>query len=289
MGWYLKSYWQAVRACRRLGVPILVRGDSQLQKGRSWIKRLVKEVAYPVLLRRFDGFLIVGQRAKEYLLHYGVPEKRMFFSPHCVDNAWFRGMADRAVTEAQKLRNEMACERDAVRLLFVGKLTVGKRPLDVIDAAHRLGARAIPAACGFVGDGELATSVEHKAKMMGVRATMFGFRNQSEMPAIYRASDILVLPSESESWGLVVNEAMACGVPVVVSDGVGCGPDLAIPGETGEVYSVGDVVELSDSIERLKCRLGSIELSESLAAKMAVYSVERAADGVVAAARAAGA
>ena len=90
MGWHLLSYWQAIRACRRRGMPVLVRGDSHLGTPRSLPKRLVKEGLHRWLVRRFDGFLYVGRRNRDYLLHYGVDPDRLFFAPHFVDNAWFR-------------------------------------------------------------------------------------------------------------------------------------------------------------------------------------------------------
>ena len=92
-GWYLKSYWQAVRACRMNKVPVLVRGDSQLNTERSFLKRAVKQVTHRKALRHFDGCLSVGRRNREYLLHYGVPADRIFFVPHFVDNEWFAARA----------------------------------------------------------------------------------------------------------------------------------------------------------------------------------------------------
>src|SRR5260221_3257269 len=99
-GWGLRSYSQAAQACRRLGVPVLVRGDSQLGGRRNLAVRLAKAVVFPHLLRRFDGFLYVGQRHREYLLHYGAPADRMFFSPHCVDNDVFAAASADALRKA---------------------------------------------------------------------------------------------------------------------------------------------------------------------------------------------
>jgi hypothetical protein len=98
-GWYLKSYWQAVRACRRNRVPVLVRGDSQLRMECSRLKRWSKRCLYRVAFRQFDGFLTVGKRNREYLLYYGVPEERLFSAPHFVDKrlVWIaRGYGTRA-------------------------------------------------------------------------------------------------------------------------------------------------------------------------------------------------
>ena len=97
-GWALRSYWQAAGRAGACGVPVLVRGDSQLGSQRNGALRVAKALAFSRLLRRFDGFLYVGQSNREYLLHYGVPADRLFFSPHCVDNDAFAAAQQRHST-----------------------------------------------------------------------------------------------------------------------------------------------------------------------------------------------
>src|SRR5205814_354948 len=161
--------WQGVRACRRAKVPVLVRGDSQLATPRSLATRLAKELTYGMLLRQFDGFLVVGNRNREYLAHYGVRPDRVFLAPHFIDNKWFGA-----------------------------------------------------------------------------------FKNQTQLPGCYVSADVLVLPSDGgETWGLVVNEAMACGLPVVVSDAVGCGPDLIEEGRTGFSFRCRDTIHLAQRLSLL--------------------------------------
>ncbi len=108
-----------------------------------------------------------------------------------------------------------------------------------------------------------------------------GFQNQTELPAWYAAADVLVLPSDGgETWGLVVNEALACGTPAVVSDAVGCAPDLALdrdPGRTGAVFAVGDPAALADAVERLQPHLGTDALLASIAAVSSAHAPEAAA------------
>ncbi len=228
-GWGVKSYWQAVRACRRRGVPVLIRGDSQLAERRRLPVRLLKEVVYPRLLRSFDGFCYVGRRNHDYLRHYGLPEDRLFFSPHCVDNDSFAAKA-----EAERRSRDVGGPKS---VLFAGKLVERKRPLDLIRALALAATRGCRAEAVFAGAGELEDSLRREAARSGVRATFLGFQNQSRMPSIYAAADLLVLPSDhQETWGLVVNEAMACGLPAVVSDAVGCGPDLIEARCTGAVF-----------------------------------------------------
>ena len=267
-GWALRSYWQAVRACRRRGVPVLVRGDSQLGSQRNSAVHLAKALAFSHLLRRFDGFLYVGQRNREYLLHYGVPAERLFFSPHCVDNDAF-AIASSGIRRLEGRR----------RVLFVGKLIGRKHPVDLLHAVARL--RDKPLQIAFAGSGELEPELRKIAAASSVHADFMGFVNQSELPAVYASADVLVLPSDGqETWGLVVNEAMACGIPAVVSDAVGCGPDLIEPGLTGVTFPLGDVAALASAIENVLSF--DAELTRRhLAAKMALYSPARAATAIV--------
>lgn len=276
-GWALRTYWQAVQACRRLGVPVLVRGDSQLGSQRRRAVRLAKSVLFPWLLRRFDGFLYVGQRNRAYLEHYGVPADRLFFSPHCVDNDAFARASAEARAAAPPRR-----PGDRRRLLFVGKLIGRKHPADLVRAAALV--PGFPVEVAFAGAGELEGPLRQIAVDAGVDATFLGFRNQSELPAAYAAADLLVLPSDGlETWGLVVNEGMACGVPAVVSDAVGCGPDLVDPGRTGAIFPLADVPGLAAAITSV-LGLDPAEVRRHLADKMNRYSPRAAAVAIVEAA-----
>ncbi|NDB75533.1 MAG: glycosyltransferase, partial [Verrucomicrobia bacterium] len=120
----------------------------------------------------------------------------------------------------------------------------------------------------------------------GVPAHFVGFKNQSELPPFYAAADFLVLPSVSETWGLVVNEAMACGLPAIVSETVGCAPDLVTEGETGFTFPTGSEAGLMASLRRCveQCRAGH-DFRPALAARMQVYSVEAAVAGLLQAVR----
>lgn len=280
-GWALRTYWQAVQACRRAGVPVLARGDSQLVGPRTGAVRLAKAMAFRGVLRRFDGFLYVGQRNRDYLLHYGAPSQRLFFSPHCVDNDAFK-IASEAAGHNPLGRKQ----GQARRVLFVGKLIERKRPFDLLRAAARLAADGNPVDVAFAGSGDQQDALAAAAAASGVRAQFHGFVNQSELPGIYAAADVIVLPSDGrETWGLVVNEAMACGVPAVVSDAVGCGPDLVEPGVTGAVFPLGDEAALADGIAKV-LSFDRGRTRQALAQRMETYSPARAAQGIAGAASA---
>jgi glycosyltransferase involved in cell wall biosynthesis len=276
MGWSVKSYWQAVRACRRRNVPVLIRGDSQLAQRRPLPLRLAKELVYPRLLRSFDGFLYVGRRNRDYLRHYGLPEERLFFSPHCIDNDSFALRAGN-----QTRHDEPRGAAGTKFVLFVGKLVERKRPFDMIRALALLGAQGFRATAVFVGSGELEDSLRREASNNGVATIFHGFQNQSRLPSLYAAADLLVLPSDhQETWGLVVNEAMACGVPAVVSDAVGCGPDLIEAGSTGAVFPLGNISALAEAIQATLA-LEPSSVRRHLSKKMAAYSPASAARGII--------
>jgi glycosyltransferase involved in cell wall biosynthesis len=277
-GWGVKTYWQAVMACRRRNVSVLIRGDSQLPARRRPALRLAKELVYPRLLELFDGFLYVGRRNRDYLRHYGLAERRLFFSPHCVDNDSF---ASRAEAERQARRDRGGGEAAPKSVLFAGKLVERKRPFDVIRALALAAGQGCRAEAVFVGAGELEDSLRREAASSGVPAIFHGFQNQSRMPSLYAAADLLVLPSDhQETWGLVVNEAMACGVPAVVSDAVGCGPDLIDAGRTGAVFPLGNTTALAGAI-RSTLALETSLVRRYLSEKMADYSPAAAARGII--------
>jgi glycosyltransferase involved in cell wall biosynthesis len=277
-GWGLKSSVQAVWAAKRLGMPVLVRGDSQLQTPRSTFKRWGKELLYPRLLRVFDAALYVGERSRAYYEHYRYPAERLFFSPHCVDNDWF---AQRATPQARaELRGALGIGDEERVVLFAGKLQPFKRAGDVVKASAVLARQGLPVRVLVAGSGETAESLRASAADLGVKLHLLGFQNQSQMPAAYAAADALMLPSEHETWGLVCNEALACSRPIIVADAVGCAEDLASDGEVGSVFRTGDVEAAAVELER---KLRSPPSPSAFGQRCRDYSLAAAADGVIAA------
>jgi len=281
LGWHLRPYWQAIRACRRHGVPVFVRGDSQLNTKRSLPLRAAKELVYRWVMRQFDGFLYVGKRNLEYLRHYGAPREKCFFTPHFVDNGRFREQSAMTAIERQEVRSSLGASHGELLILSVGRLVDMKRPLDIIRAAYILKSTGPAARVAFVGAGPLEKEIRFKAQTLGVPVTLAGFRNQSELPRIYAAADIFVLSScAEETWGLVVNEAMACGVPAVVSDAAGCSEDLIVSGKTGEIYPMGDLPRLALAIAKTAGMRETPGSREELQKTMSVYSLETSLEGI---------
>jgi glycosyltransferase involved in cell wall biosynthesis len=282
-GWQVKCYRQAVTACRAAGIPVVVRGDSQLRSPRSWFKRLAMEFTHRWLLKKFDGFLAVGRRNREYLDHFGARSDQIILVPHFVDNQWFAMQAAVARPRRMEMRKNWGVGEDVFVALFVGKFQAKKRPLDLIHALRLLQAQH-QTNCGphimavFVGSGALENKLRAYADDLQLNVHFAGFKNQSALPSYYTAADALVLPSDGgETWGLVVNEAMACGLPAVVSDAVGCGPDLIEEGLTGYVFPMGDILTLASSLAKMAAlKKHGHDFSPALAAKLRIYSIENA-------------
>jgi glycosyltransferase involved in cell wall biosynthesis len=248
-GWYSKTLVRALFACRRLRVPVLYRGDTHLESGPYGWRRPLWAAKTWLMLRMFDGYLSPGARVDRYLDAFGIPAHRVFRVPHAVDNDWFARSSAAFQQPASRAaaRRAAGIDPDAFVVLFAGKLVDRKRPLDVIRAAARTTPRA---AVLVAGAGALENAMRAEAARLGVDLTLLGFLNQTEMGRAYAIADCLALPSDrSETWGLVVNEALATGLPVVVSDAVGCAPDLVRDRDTGRLHRLGDVVQLAASLD----------------------------------------
>jgi glycosyltransferase involved in cell wall biosynthesis len=211
----------------------------------------VKEPVYRWFVPRFDGYLVVGARARNYLLHYGARPDRCFDVPHAVDNAFFASRAEEARHDRSEHRARFGLPDESVVFLFVGKLADDKNPEGFVRAVASAAARCTGVWGLVIGDGPLRAETERVAESLGAPVRFAGFQNQSQMGAAYAVGDVLVVTSRHETWGLVVNEAMACGLPALVSRGVGCAEDLILSGDTGEVFDVDDGERLASLIARL--------------------------------------
>jgi glycosyltransferase involved in cell wall biosynthesis len=276
LGWYLKSFIQAAWSCRKLGIPVMVRGDNHLLEPRGRMKKLAKSMVYPVSLRVFDAALYVGERSREYFQHYRYPSRQLFFAPHGVDETIFLNATNNGA--GRPIREELGIAQNDPVFLFAGKLIKRKRVRDLLMAAEICEQRGTQAQIIIAGSGPLEGELRGLASEVGVRAHFLGFQNQSRIPAIYAASTIMVLPSDDESWGLVANEALACRVPVVLSSAVGAAPDLAADGRAGRVFRVGDYQHLAemlmDVLERQPGR-------EDMERKSMYYGTDACISGIV--------
>lgn len=283
MGWHdqglLKTLWEA----RRLGIPRIVRGDSNGLIRRNPCKRL----AHKILLEQFDAFVAVGRANRDFYISSWIDPGRIFRSPYFVDNVRFLRQADEHRRQRAELRSGWGIPQRSYCFVFAGKFGPEKRPLDLVRALAVAGRKlSCPVHALLVGTGPLLEATRRACDEAHVPVSLAGFLNQSEITRAYTAADCLVLPSGKEAWGLVVNEAMVCGLPAIVSDRVGCGPDLITADVTGWTYPCGDVEALADRLCRAAgdpdraSRIGSAARDRVLAA----YTVEAAADGILEAA-----
>ena len=280
-GWQSWSLLQGLWACIRLGIPTIIRAESNALRERAWWIR----VAHRTLLSRFNAFLAIGAANQVFYLDNSVDSSLIFPCRYFVDNARIRAQYDACVGSREELRAAWDIPSEKVCFLFAGKLQQKKRILDLLNAL-RLVCDAEPQLhihLLVVGTGDLMEQSMHLAEAAKLPVSFAGFLNQSEMPKAYAAADCLVLPSDfGETWGLVVNEAMVCGLPAIVSDRVGCGPDLVPDGVTGAIFPFGNVGELARRlVEMATDHEGRKAMGEQAQKHVNEYTVEKAVEGTI--------
>jgi len=244
-GYVCLSFWIALAAAKFYRRALLFGTDAHgltPRDGKSW-KTKVKQVLWPRLFSLADVVIVPSSRSAAMMRSLGIPDERLTLTPYVVDNDWWIQQAEQV--DRRAVRAAWEVPEDASIVLFCAKLQPWKRPLDLVRAFAR---SYVPGAyLVYAGEGPLRREVESVASSLGVaeRVRFIGFTNQSRLPAVYRASDLLVLPSEYEPFGVVVNEAMLCGCATAVSDRVGAGYDLVATGQNGYVFPCGDVEALA--------------------------------------------
>jgi glycosyltransferase involved in cell wall biosynthesis len=284
VGYSPRFYRQAMLRALETGKALLFRAETtDHAASRSRLKSWLRDRLLTALYRRCDKLLYVGLRSRQHYERLGSSADQLVFSPYCVDTTPFR--ADEAArTELREAtRKLLGVEHGQMIVLFSGKLS-RRKGVDVLVQA----AKCLPAelrgqlVLAFLGSGELRDELETSAGVAPEIATRFiGFQNQSRLSAYYHAADVLVLPSiHSETWGLVVNEALHHGVPAVVSEAVGCAPDLVEPGVTGEICGTGSSESLAAALDRCLAWAGPERVRGRCRARVAEYAVEKAAEGI---------
>ena len=282
-GWHYKSAWQTMRACWKTKTPVMMRSDSHLHTDRSGVKRAAKWPLYRWFIPKLDACLAVGKWSRDYFLHYGAAPERTYIVPHAVDSEFFLEESRKLVPERQNLRGQWGILDASTVFLFAGKFIDKKRPLDFVKAIGAA-SKSDATICGLmVGDGPLRSACEELTKIQSFPIIFGGFLNQSEIPRAYVAADALILPSDSgETWGLVVNEAMACGLPCFVSDRVGCGPDLIVQDITGAVFPMGQTSKLAELITKYAAEPSRLSaMGQRAKEKVQASSVDAAVNSLV--------
>lgn len=244
-GWSFKSHLGVLRHFKGK-IPIWFRGDSTLLDGNPGIKTLIRRKVLRWVYRHIDKAFYVGSANKAYFLKHGLTEHQLVYAPHAVDNRRFMGSAEQDYeVKAVRWREELGLSSQNLVVLFAGKFEPKKQPsllIKALIAANK--ERESPLKLVMVGQGPQEFELKALAKNHDC-ITFIPFINQSEMPVVYRLGDVFCLPSQgpSETWGLAVNEAMACGRAVIVSNKVGCAADLVQDGN-GWVFEYNDLNDL---------------------------------------------
>jgi glycosyltransferase involved in cell wall biosynthesis len=257
----------AMLLCRLRGVPYLLRASSHPHGLSGGFRRVLRHVGARAVVGGCAGGLVMGRLNEEFYRRNHV--RFISFAPNSVDHERFA--ARPAVSRPELLARWGLASVHPV-ILFSGKLIPRKRPLDLVAAVKLLHQEVTVI---FVGDGSLAEQV--RDALDPATGVVTGFVNQTMLPAYYHAADVLVLPSEAETWGLVVNEAMAAGTLPVVSDRVGCAPDLV--SGVGEIFRCGDIPELAAALGRALTRISDPGRREEVRQHAARYGLDRTAAG----------
>jgi glycosyltransferase involved in cell wall biosynthesis len=267
----------------RRGLPILFRGETtDLGQATRRDVAAVRDMALRVAYRSCARLLYIGERARRHYRAHGVDDDRLVFSPYCVDVTPFACAEDDRARLRETARAELKIPGDRLVFLFSGKLS-GRKGVDLIVPAIRRLPEAIRDRVVILcaGDGALRSRLETDARAGSpVPLVVLGVQPQAALSRWYHAADLLLLPSrQAETWGLVVNEALHHGLPVVVSDRVGCAPDL-VDAETGTICAADSVESLSTATARAVDLVGRAEVRQACRTRMSGYSVDRAAAGI---------
>lgn len=246
--------------------------DRQRAGGREALKRL--------LLWRAAGCLVPGQRAAEYCRQLGMAEERIFTVPNATDRHFFRQQAESWAPRRADLRDELGIH--SPMFLFVGRLVESIKGVEpLIRAVAQLAEEGHELCLVLAGEGPDAASYEELGRSLGAPLRLVGNLDHDSLCRYYAAADGLVLPSRSEVWGFVLNEGMEFGLPLVVSDQVGAGPDLVAEGDNGFIVPVGDVAALADALRPLLDPETARRFGEVSRRKIEAYSPDHWARGVL--------
>jgi glycosyltransferase involved in cell wall biosynthesis len=243
----------ALLAAKTAGMHILMRGETHLALPRNSIKSMLRRPLMNQLYHLCDRVLAIGNANAAFYRAMGVCEQKIFLVPYSVDNDRFMKAAKMTSGERTEARARLGVQTNDPVILYAGKFTRRKRPLDLLRAVERLRKETTRSfAVVMAGSGELEHELRVFCAERSIDNVAFpGFVNQSDLPSLYGACDVFVLPSEHEPWGLAVNEAMCAGLPVVVSREVGCVPDLVVEGVNGFTPAAGDIDALAAALRTL--------------------------------------
>ncbi|RYE55226.1 MAG: glycosyltransferase family 1 protein [Sphingobacteriales bacterium] len=208
---------------------------------------MFKSALLKIIYSKIDLAFYPGERSKAYFKKYGVEKSKLRWLPHAIDNNRF---SEPRLEKARAIRENLGLKETDILFLFAGKLDNNKNPEILVRAFEQV--QLENAYLLIVGNGE--KEVYLRSLVTDHRIYFADFQNQGQLPEYYQACDVFCLPSKSETWGLGVNEAMSCGKAILISDKVGCGPDLVENGENGYIFKSNDQHDLADKMAALNDR-----------------------------------
>jgi glycosyltransferase involved in cell wall biosynthesis len=242
-GYTQRAYRKGVRLARKAGIATALRLDSVLWDDSSE-RNFARRVLFATYMKRaYDLFLGVGSLTLHYLRAFGVPRERTGLFPYAVDVEEFRSRSALSPAERAAVRERLRVPGGARVVLGLAKFNGREAPWDLLRAFARLYREDVWLV--LAGDGPERAALERQA---GPRVRFPGYVPYPELPALYAAADLFVHPAQEERWGVSVQEALACGLPVVASSRVGAGYDLIEVGGNGFVYPAGDDAALAPRI-----------------------------------------
>jgi glycosyltransferase involved in cell wall biosynthesis len=249
-GYAYASFWIVAAAAKLCKTALLFGTDATGLEPRSrnhwkiWLKKMI----LPHVFQMATVAIAPSPATAEYLQLLRVPEDRIVVTPFVVDNTYWLTRAEKV--NIGLVRSSWGCSEDKAVVLFCAKFQPWKRPQDVLRAFAKLG--VLNAVLIMAGDGPMRAALEAETKTLNVtsRVRFVGFVNQTELPALYRSADVMVLPSEYDACPVVVCEAMLCGCPIILSDKVRGRLELVRPEHTGFIYPCGDVNALAATLGR---------------------------------------
>ena len=279
-GWSFKSHLRVMRYFKGR-LPVLFRGDSTLIDSSRKVKDRVRMIFLKWVYRHINKALYTGKNNYDYYRAAGLCGDQLAFVPHVVDNMRFSHQPAELSKGFRNFREEFGIKATDFVFLFSGKMEPKKSP-DLLVSAFCEAGFDETVHLVLVGDGPMGKGLKEKYSLHK-KIHFGGFINQSRMPEVYKSSDLLVLPSggPGETWGLAVNEAMACGKPVIVSDHCGCAVDLVKHGINGFVFCAGEKNDLMEKMKKaVNGRKNILEMGHASLEIIEGFSMERAAAGL---------
>jgi glycosyltransferase involved in cell wall biosynthesis len=250
LGWGTISSLLGIAACRVTGTPFFLYGDSSFPPPETSWHAKVRAMFIRGVFALASGFMVSGVLNAAYYEHYGGDPRRFFLLPWAIDNERFASASRFAPGEREAMRARFGIEPAEVVFVFSAKLVARKDPMTLLRAVARMQHRD-RAVVVFLGHGELRDQLEAFAREHRLHVKLAGFVNQADLPKHYAMCDAFVLPSTYEPRGAVINEAMACGLPVVVTDRCGSLGDVVQENDNALVYPAGDAGALARHLDRL--------------------------------------